>query len=292
MASLRTSARAARRALGRRSADALRTCGCCASCCASLTPACRSPCCRPACCSRRTPPTSSSGATRSSSRSTAAASVHDAIRRVPRAFDRLAEGIAALARAAAGYPGQRAAACCSAATSATCRTSSTPRTRSASTASRSCPSTSRRRRSIDPAVGGAAGRRGRPRSPPRRAEFAHAGRGHHRSAMPPTSASGFISEESGQAAPAAALLRRAQWPGRLPDTVCNAPWVSTVVEADGDVRPCFFHAPLGNIHQQPLERDPERAGVGRLSAQPGRARPTRSASACVCTLSLGRRTPA
>ena len=22
---------------------------------------------------------------------------------------------------------------------------------------------------------------------------------------------------------------------------CNAPWVSTVVEADGSVRPCFFH---------------------------------------------------
>src|ERR1035438_9635522 len=28
---------------------------------------------------------------------------------------------------------------------------------------------------------------------------------------------------------------------------CNAPWVSAVVEASGDVRPCFFHAPLGNI---------------------------------------------
>jgi Fe-coproporphyrin III synthase len=33
---------------------------------------------------------------------------------------------------------------------------------------------------------------------------------------------------------------------------CNAPWVSTVVEADGTVRPCFFHAAMGNIHQQPL----------------------------------------
>lgn len=30
---------------------------------------------------------------------------------------------------------------------------------------------------------------------------------------------------------------------------CNAPWVSTVIEADGTVRPCFFHPPLGNIHQ-------------------------------------------
>lgn len=30
---------------------------------------------------------------------------------------------------------------------------------------------------------------------------------------------------------------------------CNAPWVSAVIESDGTVRPCFFHRPLGNIHQ-------------------------------------------
>ncbi len=34
---------------------------------------------------------------------------------------------------------------------------------------------------------------------------------------------------------------------------CNAPWVSTVIEADGTVRPCFFHKPLGNIHSNSLE---------------------------------------
>jgi Fe-coproporphyrin III synthase len=33
---------------------------------------------------------------------------------------------------------------------------------------------------------------------------------------------------------------------------CNAPWVSTVIEASGDVRPCFFHPVLGNIHSQPV----------------------------------------
>ena len=42
----------------------------------------------------------------------------------------------------------------------------------------------------------------------------------------------------------AALLGDAQfYPNR-----CNAPWVSTVIEADGTVRPCFFQAPIGNIH--------------------------------------------
>jgi Fe-coproporphyrin III synthase len=33
---------------------------------------------------------------------------------------------------------------------------------------------------------------------------------------------------------------------------CNAPWVSAVVEADGTVRPCFFHRPIGNIHEANL----------------------------------------
>ena len=41
--------------------------------------------------------------------------------------------------------------------------------------------------------------------------------------------------------------------GEFPENRCNAPWVSTVVEADGTVRPCFFHRSLGNLREQPLE---------------------------------------
>jgi hypothetical protein len=33
------------------------------------------------------------------------------------------------------------------------------------------------------------------------------------------------------------------WPGA---------WISTVIEANGDVRPCFFHEEFGNIHEQEL----------------------------------------
>jgi MoaA/NifB/PqqE/SkfB family radical SAM enzyme len=33
---------------------------------------------------------------------------------------------------------------------------------------------------------------------------------------------------------------------------CNAPWVSAVVEADGAVRPCFFHPPIGSLRQGTL----------------------------------------
>lgn len=35
--------------------------------------------------------------------------------------------------------------------------------------------------------------------------------------------------------------------GSFPPVRCNAPWVSAVVEADGTVRPCFFHQPYGNL---------------------------------------------
>jgi MoaA/NifB/PqqE/SkfB family radical SAM enzyme len=38
----------------------------------------------------------------------------------------------------------------------------------------------------------------------------------------------------------------------FPSVRCNAPWVSTVVEADGTVRPCFFHEAIGNIRETPL----------------------------------------
>jgi MoaA/NifB/PqqE/SkfB family radical SAM enzyme len=35
--------------------------------------------------------------------------------------------------------------------------------------------------------------------------------------------------------------------------ICNAPWVSAVIEVDGSVRPCFFHPSIGNAHQLTLE---------------------------------------
>ncbi|HEV7786416.1 MAG TPA: radical SAM protein [Thermoanaerobaculia bacterium] len=37
--------------------------------------------------------------------------------------------------------------------------------------------------------------------------------------------------------------------GDFAPIACNAPWVSAVVEADGTVRPCFFQPPLGNVRQ-------------------------------------------
>ena len=68
---------------------------------------------------------------------------------------------------------------------------------------------------------------------------------------------------------------------------CNAPWVSAVIEASGDVRPCFFHQTLGNIHQQTLAEivnGPEavrfRAGLNVASNAICRK--------CVCSLHIPR----
>jgi MoaA/NifB/PqqE/SkfB family radical SAM enzyme len=38
----------------------------------------------------------------------------------------------------------------------------------------------------------------------------------------------------------------------FPAVSCNAPWVSVVVEANGSVRPCFFHEAIGSIRKAPL----------------------------------------
>lgn len=39
---------------------------------------------------------------------------------------------------------------------------------------------------------------------------------------------------------------------RAESPLCNAPWVSSVVETDGTVRPCFFHRPIGNLSDKSL----------------------------------------
>ncbi len=67
---------------------------------------------------------------------------------------------------------------------------------------------------------------------------------------------------------------------------CNAPWVSSVIEADGTVRPCFFQPALGNIYQSEglaaILNSPE-AIAWRQGLDQRRDAICRT---CVCTLSL------
>jgi Fe-coproporphyrin III synthase len=40
--------------------------------------------------------------------------------------------------------------------------------------------------------------------------------------------------------------------GEFPAVRCNAPWASAVIEADGAVRPCYFHHVVGNVRETSL----------------------------------------
>jgi MoaA/NifB/PqqE/SkfB family radical SAM enzyme len=62
--------------------------------------------------------------------------------------------------------------------------------------------------------------------------------------------SGFVVETPARLRDFVAYYRAANGKGAFPRVACNAPWVSSVIEADGTVRPCFFHRSLGNIHER------------------------------------------
>ncbi len=65
--------------------------------------------------------------------------------------------------------------------------------------------------------------------------------------------SGFIAESPAKIRRVGQYYAACQGLADFPWKKCNAPWVSTVIEADGTVRPCFFHAASGNMHHEPLE---------------------------------------
>jgi Fe-coproporphyrin III synthase len=73
---------------------------------------------------------------------------------------------------------------------------------------------------------------------------------------------------------------------------CNAPWVSSVIESDGTVRPCFFQPSLGNIYVagslDAILNSPE-AIAWRQGLDTRRDAICRK---CVCTLSLRETEPA
>ena len=60
-------------------------------------------------------------------------------------------------------------------------------------------------------------------------------------------ATGFIVESPGKLNRILQYYRAVNGDGNFPEPVCNAPWVSAVIESDGSVLPCFFHKPYGNI---------------------------------------------
>jgi MoaA/NifB/PqqE/SkfB family radical SAM enzyme len=72
----------------------------------------------------------------------------------------------------------------------------------------------------------------------------------------------------------------------FPQTVCNAPWVSAVIESDGSVMPCFFHKSYGNIHNNnfmDIINSPEAISFRKnLDVEKDE-----TCKKCVCSLKLG-----
>jgi MoaA/NifB/PqqE/SkfB family radical SAM enzyme len=215
--------------------------------------------------------------------------VHDAIRRIPHAFDRLAEGVAALRELRPGYP-----------VSARCVLQRS-NFRDLPNIVRAAHEIGLNRISfmaVD--VSSTAFNRPEPWKEPRVAEVALDPAETAEFAalvedtivrFAPDFESRFISERPQKLRRLPRYYAALNGMGEFPKTVCNAPWVSSVVEADGTVRPCFFHRALGNIHQQSLEQvlnSPEAVAFRReldVTTNP-------ICKVCVCTLSLGRRSPA
>lgn len=76
--------------------------------------------------------------------------------------------------------------------------------------------------------------------------------------------------------------------GPFPPVACNAPWASAVIEADGGVRPCYFHQAVGNIRLKPLRQIlQQEMRVFRSNLDVSR---NATCARCVCSLKVGMRT--
>jgi MoaA/NifB/PqqE/SkfB family radical SAM enzyme len=99
--------------------------------------------------------------------------------------------------------------------------------------------------------------------------------------------SGFISETPEKLRRIPRYYRALRGEGPFPPVSCNAPWVSAVVEANGAVRPCFFHEPVGTVREKPLPSiihdDLPRFRRGLVVARDPVCR------RCVCSLKVGAR---
>jgi MoaA/NifB/PqqE/SkfB family radical SAM enzyme len=166
------------------------------------------------------------------------AKIHDAIRRVPGAFESLAEGVAAIRQLAPGFPiGAR---CTVQARNAAYLRATVQAARNLGLHSISFLAADLSSTAFNRPVEWPAGRQSAvaPKLDALESEM--------ESLIAGYPADGFILESPEK-------LRRivghfqAHY-GLAPHIAprCNAPWVSAVVESNGDVRPCFFHAVIGN----------------------------------------------
>jgi MoaA/NifB/PqqE/SkfB family radical SAM enzyme len=99
-------------------------------------------------------------------------------------------------------------------------------------------------------------------------------------------ASRFITERPDKMRRIVQYYKAVNGQSEFPPPVCNAPWVSAVIESDGRVMPCFFHEPYGNIYQDDLEtiiNSPSAVSFRKNL----RVRENPVCQKCVCSLKLG-----
>ncbi|MGI9147389.1 MAG: radical SAM protein [Chloroflexota bacterium] len=215
--------------------------------------------------------------------------VHDSIRRVPRAFDRLAEGIAALRE---HKPGYRVSGRC------VLQRANFRDLPNVVDAAHEIGLDRISFMAVD--VSSTAFNRPQPWQPSRASEVALDARESAEFAALVEETiqryagdfeARFISERPDKLRQLPRYYAALNGSGDFPPRVCNAPWVSSVIEADGTVRPCFFHRSLGNIHEQSLD-DILNSAEAVAFRRGLNVKTDLICKTCVCTLSVGRRSPA
>jgi Fe-coproporphyrin III synthase len=95
--------------------------------------------------------------------------------------------------------------------------------------------------------------------------------------------SGFVAESPEKLRRIVHQFRVQLGMARPESPLCNAPWVSAVVETDGTVRPCFFHRAVGNLKERSLEEVLNgQEALGFRSSLDVLSNPT--CNRCVCSL--------
>jgi Fe-coproporphyrin III synthase len=101
-------------------------------------------------------------------------------------------------------------------------------------------------------------------------------------------ATGFIAENPIKILRIARYYRALNRLDSFPTVHCNAPWVSAVIESNGDVMPCYFHKPYGNIYDHELEAILN--GPGAVAFRKSlKVANNEICERCVCSLKLGLR---
>jgi MoaA/NifB/PqqE/SkfB family radical SAM enzyme len=96
---------------------------------------------------------------------------------------------------------------------------------------------------------------------------------------------GFIAEDKNKMRKIVQYYSALNKMDTFPTVVCNAPWVSAVIESDGSVMPCFFHKPYGNINDRAFPQIINSKGAREFRRNLNITK-DEVCRKCVCSLSL------